>query len=93
MITILAGILSLGNIMFEPGEGDALRVTETSVGWLKAAAVSFLLTTFIPSRPRFLTLLWSFCLTVSYVCSSYSEAQASFRRESQCSPEGLNPKP
>ncbi|KAL2087692.1 hypothetical protein ACEWY4_016520 [Coilia grayii] len=41
MMTILAGILSLGNIMFEPGEGDVLRVTNTSVGWLKAAAGQF----------------------------------------------------
>lgn len=41
MMTILAGILSLGNIMFEPGEGDALRVMETSKGWLRAAAGQF----------------------------------------------------
>ncbi|XP_062383882.1 myosin-IIIb [Sardina pilchardus] len=41
MMTILAGILSLGNIMLEPGEGDALKVTESSVGWLKAAAGQF----------------------------------------------------
>ncbi|XP_063067724.1 myosin-IIIb isoform X2 [Engraulis encrasicolus] len=41
MMTILAGILSLGNIMFEPGEGDVLRITSSSVGWLKAAAGQF----------------------------------------------------
>ncbi|CAB1318501.1 unnamed protein product, partial [Coregonus sp. 'balchen'] len=41
MMTILAGILSLGNIMFEPTETDALRVTEKSMGWLKATAGQF----------------------------------------------------
>ena len=40
MMTILAGILSLGNIMFEPTETDVLRVTGKSMGWLKATAVS-----------------------------------------------------
>ncbi|CAB1332799.1 unnamed protein product [Coregonus sp. 'balchen'] len=39
MMTILAGILSLGNIMFEPTETDALRVTGKSMGWLKATAL------------------------------------------------------
>lgn len=42
MMTILAGILSLGNITFEPTENDALKVSETSQGWLKATAVSWL---------------------------------------------------
>uniref|UniRef100_A0A8C7SJN8 Myosin motor domain-containing protein n=1 Tax=Oncorhynchus mykiss TaxID=8022 RepID=A0A8C7SJN8_ONCMY len=41
MMTILAGILSLGNIMFEPTETDALRVTNKSMGWLKATAGQF----------------------------------------------------
>lgn len=41
MMTILAGILSLGNIMFEPTENDALKVSKTSQGWLKATAVSW----------------------------------------------------
>uniref|UniRef100_A0A8C8C4T8 Myosin-IIIb-like n=1 Tax=Oncorhynchus tshawytscha TaxID=74940 RepID=A0A8C8C4T8_ONCTS len=41
MMTILAGILSLGNIMFEPTETDALRVTDKSMGWLKATAGQF----------------------------------------------------
>ncbi|KAL0965525.1 hypothetical protein UPYG_G00282450 [Umbra pygmaea] len=41
MMTILAGILSLGNIMFEPMESDGLRVTEKSTGWLKATAGQF----------------------------------------------------
>ncbi|KAK6305339.1 hypothetical protein J4Q44_G00241190 [Coregonus suidteri] len=41
MMTILAGILSLGNIMFEPTETDALRVTGKSMGWLKATAGQF----------------------------------------------------
>jgi len=42
MMTILAGILSLGNITFETTDSDALKVSETSRGWLKATAVSFL---------------------------------------------------
>ncbi|XP_053500993.1 myosin-IIIb isoform X1 [Ictalurus furcatus] len=41
MMTILAGILSLGNIAFEPTESDALKVSETSRGWLKATAGQF----------------------------------------------------
>lgn len=40
MMTVLAGILSLGNIVFEPSESDALRVAESARGWLKASAVS-----------------------------------------------------
>lgn len=42
MMTILAGILSLGNIAFETTDSDALKVSEASRGWLKATAVSFL---------------------------------------------------
>ncbi|MGH0161614.1 UNVERIFIED_CONTAM: hypothetical protein FKN15_007053 [Acipenser sinensis] len=41
MKTILAGILSLGNIKFEPQETGILRATEQSNGWLKAAAGQF----------------------------------------------------
>ncbi|XP_066567547.1 myosin-IIIb isoform X2 [Amia ocellicauda] len=41
MMAILAGILSLGNIMFEPQVNEMLRVTEKSVGWLRAAAGQF----------------------------------------------------
>ncbi|GAA6107704.1 myosin-IIIb [Tachysurus ichikawai] len=41
MMTILAGILSLGNITFEPTENEALKVSETSKGWLKATAGQF----------------------------------------------------
>lgn len=41
-MTILAGILSLGNITFETTDSDILKVSETSRGWLKATAVSFL---------------------------------------------------
>ncbi|MCJ8742293.1 hypothetical protein PDJAM_G00080410 [Pangasius djambal] len=41
MMTILAGILSLGNITFEPTENDALKVSQTSQGWLKATAGQF----------------------------------------------------
>lgn len=38
MMTILAGILSLGNITFEMTDSDALKVADKSQGWLKAAA-------------------------------------------------------
>ncbi|XP_064163358.1 myosin-IIIb [Anguilla rostrata] len=41
MMTILAGILSLGNIMFEPADGEMLKVTAKSSGWLKATAGQF----------------------------------------------------
>ena len=41
MQAILAGVLSLGNVTFEPQESDgSLKVSESSQGWLKAAAVS-----------------------------------------------------
>uniref|UniRef100_A0A8C1W3A4 Myosin-IIIb-like n=1 Tax=Cyprinus carpio TaxID=7962 RepID=A0A8C1W3A4_CYPCA len=41
MMTILAGILSLGNIAFETTDSDALKVSEASRGWLKATAGQF----------------------------------------------------
>ncbi|XP_072920381.1 myosin-IIIa isoform X1 [Hemitrygon akajei] len=41
MMTILAGILSLGNILFEPQDTGILKVTYQSKGWLKAAAGQF----------------------------------------------------
>ncbi|KAK7125339.1 hypothetical protein R3I93_020882 [Phoxinus phoxinus] len=41
MMTILAGILSLGNITFETTDNDVLKVSETSRGWLKATAGQF----------------------------------------------------
>ncbi|XP_073685794.1 myosin-IIIb [Garra rufa] len=41
MMTILAGILSLGNITFETTDSDALKVCEASRGWLKATAGQF----------------------------------------------------
>ncbi|XP_064421597.1 myosin-IIIb isoform X3 [Latimeria chalumnae] len=41
MLTILAGILSLGNIVFQPQDSGILKVTEHSKGWLKAAAGQF----------------------------------------------------
>ncbi|XP_016362447.1 myosin-IIIb-like [Sinocyclocheilus anshuiensis] len=41
MMTILAGILSLGNIAFEMTDSDALKVSEASRGWLKATAGQF----------------------------------------------------
>ncbi|KFO73911.1 Unconventional myosin-VIIb, partial [Cuculus canorus] len=41
MQAILAGVLSLGNVTFEPEESNgSVKVSETSRGWLKAAAVS-----------------------------------------------------
>lgn len=41
MMTILAGILSLGNITFETTDSDTLKVSEASRGWLKATAGQF----------------------------------------------------
>ncbi|XP_051972809.1 myosin-IIIb [Xyrauchen texanus] len=41
MMTILAGILSMGNIMFETTDNDILKVTEASRGWLKVTAGQF----------------------------------------------------
>ncbi|KFW11749.1 Myosin-IIIb, partial [Eurypyga helias] len=41
MQAILAGVLSLGNVTFEPEENSgSVKVSEASRGWLKAAAVS-----------------------------------------------------
>ncbi|NXM15842.1 MYO3B protein, partial [Ploceus nigricollis] len=41
MQAILAGVLSLGNVTFEPEESNgSAKVSEASRGWLKAAAVS-----------------------------------------------------
>ncbi|KFW87784.1 Myosin-IIIb, partial [Manacus vitellinus] len=41
MQTILAGVLSLGNVTFDPEESNGpVKVSEASKGWLKAAAVS-----------------------------------------------------
>ncbi|NXY10186.1 MYO3B protein, partial [Pteruthius melanotis] len=43
MQAILAGVLSLGNVSFEPEESDgSVKVSEASQGWLKAAAVDVL---------------------------------------------------
>ncbi|XP_009581203.1 PREDICTED: unconventional myosin-VIIa-like, partial [Fulmarus glacialis] len=42
MQAILAGVLSLGNVTFEPEESrGSVKVSETSRGWLKAAAGQF----------------------------------------------------
>ncbi|XP_071586527.1 myosin-IIIb-like [Heliangelus exortis] len=42
MQAILAGVLSLGNVTFEPEERDgSVKVSEASQGWLKAAAGQF----------------------------------------------------
>lgn len=41
MQAILAGVLSLGNVTFDPQESNgSLKVSESSQGWLKIAAVS-----------------------------------------------------
>ncbi|NXA32412.1 MYO3B protein, partial [Eudromia elegans] len=43
MQAILAGVLSLGNVTFEPQENSvSVKVSEASRGWLKAAAVDLL---------------------------------------------------
>ncbi|XP_069819475.1 myosin-IIIb-like [Dendropsophus ebraccatus] len=39
--TILSGVLSLGNLVFEPEEAGGVSVARASMGWLKAAAGQF----------------------------------------------------
>ncbi|NXW18722.1 MYO3B protein, partial [Circaetus pectoralis] len=66
MQTILAGVLSLGNVTFEPEESDgSVKVSEVSQGWLKAAAV-------IPYSP------WS--PSVSCCCSLCIDARDSIAK-------------
>ncbi|MEE6527395.1 hypothetical protein FKM82_028754 [Ascaphus truei] len=39
MKVILSGVLSLGNVIFQPQDTGGVKVTPSAMGWLKAAAV------------------------------------------------------
>ncbi|KFM11563.1 Myosin-IIIb, partial [Aptenodytes forsteri] len=75
MQAILAGVLSLGNVTFEPEESNgSVKVSEASWGWLKAAAVDVLrqLVCCVPCSP------WS--PSVSCCCSLCADARDSIAK-------------
>ncbi|KAF1584991.1 UNVERIFIED_CONTAM: Myosin-IIIb, partial [Eudyptes robustus] len=75
MQAILAGVLSLGNVTFEPEESNgSVKVSEASRGWLKAAAVdvSRQLVCCVPCSP------WS--PSVSCCCSLCADARDSIAK-------------
>ncbi|KFV48262.1 Myosin-IIIa, partial [Gavia stellata] len=77
MQAILAGVLSLGNVTFEPEESNgSLKVSEASQGWLKAAAVKVnvlnQLVSCVPYSP------WSH--SVSRCCSLCADARDSIAK-------------
>ncbi|NXE10309.1 MYO3B protein, partial [Lophotis ruficrista] len=75
MQAILAGVLSLGNVTFEPEESSgSVKVSEASRGWLKAAAVDVLsqFLCFVPCSP------WS--PSVSCCCSLCADARDSIAK-------------
>ncbi|KAF1413750.1 Myosin-IIIb, partial [Spheniscus magellanicus] len=75
MQAILAGVLSLGNVTFEPEESNgSVKVSEASRGWLKAAAVDVLrqLVCCVPCSP------WS--PSVSCCCSLCADARDSIAK-------------
>ncbi|NXL63190.1 MYO3B protein, partial [Chordeiles acutipennis] len=75
MQAILAGVLSLGNVTFEPEERDgSVKVSEASRGWLKAAAVN-VLSQFGCSVPY---SAWS--SSVSCCCSLCADARDSIAK-------------
>ncbi|NXN32696.1 MYO3B protein, partial [Nycticryphes semicollaris] len=73
MQAILAGVLSLGNVTFEPDEKNgSVKVSETSRGWLKAAAVNGLsqLVCCVPCLP------WSPSVSCCYLCADARDSIA-----------------
>ncbi|KAF1472715.1 Myosin-IIIb, partial [Eudyptula minor novaehollandiae] len=75
MQAILAGVLSLGNVTFEPEESNgSVKVSDASRGWLKAAAVDVLrqLVCCVPCSP------WS--PSVSCCCSLCADARDSIAK-------------
>ncbi|NXE27012.1 MYO3B protein, partial [Ardeotis kori] len=75
MQAILAGVLSLGNVTFEPEESSgSVKVSEASRGWLKAAAVNVLsqFLCFVPCSP------WS--PSVSCCCSLCADSRDSIAK-------------
>ncbi|NXU85139.1 MYO3B protein, partial [Xiphorhynchus elegans] len=72
MRAILAGVLSLGNVTFEPEDGNGpVKVSEASKGWLKAAAVDVLrqFVCCVPCPP-----------SVSCCCSPFADARDSIAK-------------
>ncbi|NXK11068.1 MYO3B protein, partial [Herpetotheres cachinnans] len=76
MQAILAGVLSLGNVTFEPEESSgSVKVSEASRGWLRAAAVMDVLSQLVccvPCSP------WS--PSVSCCCSLCADARDSIAK-------------
>ncbi|NXE95859.1 MYO3B protein, partial [Menura novaehollandiae] len=75
MQAILAGVLSLGNVTFEPEESNgSVKVSEASWGWLKAAAVDVLsqLVCRVPCSPA--------SPSVSCCCSLCADARDSIAK-------------
>ncbi|NWT98066.1 MYO3B protein, partial [Urocynchramus pylzowi] len=72
MQAILAGVLSLGNVTFEPEESNgSVKVSEASQGWLKAAAVS---------HNKFMSPALLQSLSVSCCCSLCADARDSIAK-------------
>ncbi|KAK1200007.1 MYO3B protein, partial [Pygoscelis papua] len=73
MQAILAGVLSLGNVTFEPEESNgSVKVSEASRGWLKAAAVDVLrqLVCCVPCSP------WSPSVSCCSLCADARDSIA-----------------
>ncbi|KAF1479145.1 Myosin-IIIb, partial [Pygoscelis antarcticus] len=73
MQAILAGVLSLGNVTFEPEESNgSVKVSEASWGWLKAAAVDVLrqLVCCVPCSP------WSPSVSCCSLCADARDSIA-----------------
>ncbi|NWW42592.1 MYO3B protein, partial [Pedionomus torquatus] len=73
MQAILAGVLSLGNVTFEPEEmNGSVKVSEASRGWLKAAAVDVLsrLVCCVPCSP------WSPSVSCCFLCADARDSIA-----------------
>ncbi|NWS28408.1 MYO3B protein, partial [Polioptila caerulea] len=84
MQAILAGVLSLGNVTFEPEESKgSVKVSEASQGWLKAAAVShkkWLLEVGVLSQPAWCSPALPWSPSVSCCCSPRADARDSIAK-------------
>ncbi|KAM4614897.1 myosin-IIIb [Polymixia lowei] len=79
MLTILAGILSLGNIVFEPTESDTVKVTDKSMAWLKATAGQF----GVQQEELFKSLTCTLSVTRGEaICRQHNQQQAEDARDS-----------
>ncbi|NXD05164.1 MYO3B protein, partial [Certhia familiaris] len=78
MQAILAGVLSLGNVTFEPEESKgSVKVSEASQGWLKAAAVSHKKSW---QKPNGYDVLPHWLPSVSCCCSPCADARDSIAK-------------